>query len=58
LNLDFIGFQLYPAVRQQYQLSFPDDLTLTNLECWNEFEIEYPETFFGMYQFWVQKAVA
>jgi tetratricopeptide (TPR) repeat protein/2-polyprenyl-3-methyl-5-hydroxy-6-metoxy-1,4-benzoquinol methylase len=58
LNLDFIGFQLYPAVRQQYQRRFPDDLTLTDLECWNKFEIENPDTFFGMYQFWVQKAAA
>jgi len=28
---------------------------MINLEKWNEFEIKYPSTFLGMYQFYVRK---
>ena len=32
-----------------------DDKKMINLENWNEFEIKYPSTFLGMYQFYVRK---
>ncbi len=55
LDLDFIGFDLEPRVIKRYQELFPDDLAKTNLDYWHDFESEHPNTFLGMYQFWVQK---
>jgi SAM-dependent methyltransferase len=57
LGLDFIGFGLEPRVAQRYRERFPDDKSKTNLDCWNDFEVEFPYTFAGMYQFWVRKPV-
>lgn len=54
-NLSFLGFELDPRVVSAYRLRFPDDSTLTQLEHWQSFENENPDTFFGMYQFWIQK---
>ena len=55
-NLEFIGFSFgnYFA-KHQYSKLFPDDKKMINLENWNEFEIKYPSTFLGMYQFYVRK---
>ena len=55
LDVDFLGFSLDPGVIRQYKSRFPGDTTLTDLDCWNSFEIENPDTFGGMYQFWIQK---
>jgi tetratricopeptide (TPR) repeat protein/SAM-dependent methyltransferase len=55
LDLDFIGFDLEPRVTKKYQERYPDDNSKTNLDYWHDFETEYPNTFLGMYQFWVQK---
>jgi hypothetical protein len=38
-----------------YQRKFPDDSAACNLQQWHLFEQENPDTFKGMYQFWVQK---
>lgn len=54
--LQFLGFQLEAPVREAYRRRFPDDLAATNLGHWQVFERENPDTFIGMYQFWVQKA--
>jgi tetratricopeptide (TPR) repeat protein/SAM-dependent methyltransferase len=54
-DLDFLGFDLGAKVRGQYREKFPDDLFRTNLDHWHDFETEYPDTFVGMYQFWIQK---
>ncbi len=40
-----------PGSRQLY----PDDPTMTDLDTWNAFEQQYPDTFLGMYVFWCQK---
>jgi hypothetical protein len=29
---------------------------MTDLACWDRFEAANPDTFTGMYQFWLQKA--
>jgi hypothetical protein len=29
---------------------------MTDLDHWHAFETAYPDTFAGMYQFWVQKS--
>ncbi|MBI5660238.1 MAG: tetratricopeptide repeat protein [Nitrosomonadales bacterium] len=55
LGLNFIGFSVEPSLLSQYKRRFPDDLSQTNLDCWDIFEHENPNMFFGMYQFWVQK---
>jgi SAM-dependent methyltransferase len=54
-DLAFVGFDLDPATRQRYRARFPRDEAVTDLASWDVFEREYPDTFAGMYQFWVQK---
>ena len=55
LRLHFIGFILDPSVLHQYRLRFTDDPTGTHLRNWASFEADNPDTFAGMYQFWIQK---
>jgi len=58
LGLTFIGFQhMHPFAVKQYKEAFPDDVMQTNLENWHSFEQSNPDTFRGMYQFYVQKKV-
>lgn len=55
-GLEFIGFEFTdPGVRRLYQQRFPDDVSLGNLENWDHFEREFPDTFIGMYNFWCRK---
>jgi tetratricopeptide (TPR) repeat protein/SAM-dependent methyltransferase len=53
-GLTFIGFLLDPAVQQAYLTRFPRDPAMIDLACWSAFEADNPDTFGGMYQFWVQ----
>ena len=55
-NLSFLGFEIDEDVLHAYKLRFPDDRAATNLGQWQIFENENPDTFVGMYQFWIQKA--
>lgn len=43
-------------VLQAYQKAFPEDKGFSDLEKLAEFENKNPDTFIGMYQFWVRKA--
>ena len=54
-NLRFIGFELDATLQQAYRAAFPHDPAMTNLEHWHSFESDRPDTFAGMYQFWVQR---
>jgi 2-polyprenyl-3-methyl-5-hydroxy-6-metoxy-1,4-benzoquinol methylase len=54
-GLHFIGFELDTQVLHQYRARFADDPTCTNLRNWARFEEDNPETFVGMYKFWIQK---
>jgi Tfp pilus assembly protein PilF/2-polyprenyl-3-methyl-5-hydroxy-6-metoxy-1,4-benzoquinol methylase len=56
-GLQFIGFQLDPRVLNQYRARFTDDRLGTNLLNWARFEADNPDTFVGMYQFWVQQPI-
>lgn len=56
LKLTLIGFSLEPHDMKKYRERFPDDNSRTNLDYWHDFETQFPNTFLGMYQFWVQKA--
>ena len=54
-NLLFLGFEIGDNVLNAYRRRFPEDQAAINLGLWQIFENENPDTFFGMYQFWVQK---
>jgi SAM-dependent methyltransferase len=54
-GLSFLGFEVRPEVREQFDHEFPEPGAFTNLDCWRAFEQTHPSTFTGMYVFWVQK---
>src|SRR5215813_14509923 len=54
-GLKFIGFEFAPRIMQQYRDIFGGERFMRDLDRWHAFETEHPDTFFGMYQFWVQK---
>jgi hypothetical protein len=56
-GLHFIGFELDPQVLHQYRARFADDPSCTNLRNWARFEADNPDTFVGMYKFWIQKPI-
>jgi SAM-dependent methyltransferase len=53
--LRFAGFHLDPPALQKFTVRFPGRAALTDLDCWQAYETDAPETFAGMYQFQVQK---
>ena len=53
-NLEFLGFTNY-FIKKNYSEYFPNDKKNISLDNWNKFEINNPDTFIGMYQFWVRK---
>ena len=55
LGLHFLGFELPdPAILTEYRRRNPSDPSGLDLEAWDTFELDYPDVFLGMYQFWVQ----
>ena len=56
LDLEFLGFT-NPSFKKKYSQSFPDDKKNLSLDNWNQFEINNPTAFYGMYQFWVRKII-
>ncbi len=56
LGLTFLGFELPTTdMARRFREKFPETQAMTSLECWHAFELENPESFRGMYMFWVQK---
>jgi SAM-dependent methyltransferase/Flp pilus assembly protein TadD len=55
-GLTLLGFELDGGTLRRYRAAFPDDATMTDLASWDRFETANPDTFGGMYQFWLQKA--
>jgi hypothetical protein len=56
LGLAFIGFEWPdPGALAAYRAQFPEDRTLSDLANWDRFEADRPDTFAGMYRFWVRK---
>jgi len=53
LELDFLRFNVDPAVQQRYALQYPGELARSDLNCWTQFEVENPSTFLGLYNFYV-----
>jgi tetratricopeptide (TPR) repeat protein/SAM-dependent methyltransferase len=54
-NVRLIGFVLDGPVLQQFTKRYPDQASMSDLDCWDAFEAEFPNTFAGMYQFLVRK---
>lgn len=54
LGLNFLRFDVPNAAG--YRLRFPDDPAMTSLDNWEAYERDHPDTFSGMYQFWLQKS--
>ena len=55
--LKFIGFEFDDAALQQLPRAVRQaGWSMTDLDRWHEVETKYPDTFSGMYQFWVQKS--
>ena len=50
-----ISLRLDADVLAAYRARFADDPAAINLSNWQAFEADNPDTFAGMYQFWVQK---
>ena len=55
-DLNFLGFEFSSPVIRAYKNRFPNDPSATNLDQWHIYEEENPNTFIGMYQFWIQKS--
>jgi 2-polyprenyl-3-methyl-5-hydroxy-6-metoxy-1,4-benzoquinol methylase len=53
----FAGFRLEAATFQRFVMRFPQQSAMMDLDCWEAFEIQAPDTFSAMYQFWVRKLV-
>ncbi|WP_413297655.1 methyltransferase [Synechococcus sp. MIT S9452] len=57
-NLIFCGFNLFTYNSQcDFQNAYPGDKDMITRENWEQFEINNPSTFSGMYQFWAQKPI-
>jgi SAM-dependent methyltransferase len=54
-NLNFLGFDIDSSVKNSYTNRFSNDPSATNLYNWHIYEKENPDTFLGMYHFWIQK---
>jgi tetratricopeptide (TPR) repeat protein/SAM-dependent methyltransferase len=54
-GLRFVGFELDPRVLNQYRARFNDDPSCSDLRNWARFEADHPDTFTGMYRFWIQR---
>lgn len=56
LGLAFLGFVSDdPTLFMQYETLFPADRHKQCLSCWHQYEEKYPESFVGMYKFWLRK---
>ena len=57
LKLKFLGFEMRDQrALKQFKESHPNSNALTSLSLWHKFELDNPDTFIGMYQFWCQKS--
>jgi hypothetical protein len=54
-DLELLGMLLPQSAHRAYERRFPADRARTDLANWHQFEEENPDTFIGMYRFWVQR---
>lgn len=58
LGLMFMGFEIdHLPTRRAFETFAPGEHNFRSLAKWHEFEMQNPETFRGMYQFWCQKRI-
>jgi hypothetical protein len=55
LGLELVGLLVEPAVRHRFRARFPEAGSDLDLDRWHAFEEANPDTFAGMYLFWVRK---
>jgi len=56
LKLKLLGFEMRgPDALRNFRTCHSSSAALSSLSHWYEFELENPETFQGMYQFWCRK---
>ena len=56
LHLKFLGFEMRNRnVEKKFKESHANNSALASLSLWHKFELDNPDTFIGMYQFWCQK---
>jgi len=53
-RLEFIGFSVKNEIREQFLKHCPVE-SEGDLQLWDKFESEYPDSFATMYEFWIQK---
>ena len=53
-DLEFLGFT-NEKIKNKYSKKYPEDKENIILENWDKFETLEPETFIGMYNFWLRK---
>jgi 2-polyprenyl-3-methyl-5-hydroxy-6-metoxy-1,4-benzoquinol methylase/tetratricopeptide (TPR) repeat protein len=58
LGLQLMGLLVEPAVRRRFRARFPEGDSDVDLSRWHAFEQDNPDTFSGMYLFWVRKPPA
>ena len=55
LGLQFIGMAVGREVAARFVQRFPARASAQDLANWHLFESEFPDTFAGMYVFWVRR---
>ena len=55
-NLEFLGFADL-NMKNEYAKLYSKDKKNIFLDNWNQFEIDNPDTFTGMYNFWIRKII-
>ena len=56
LKLKFLGFEMRDRQPfDAFSAIHPEKEAVTSLSLWHEFELENPDTFLAMYQFWCKK---
>ncbi|MGB9366597.1 MAG: class I SAM-dependent methyltransferase, partial [Xanthobacteraceae bacterium] len=53
-NLGLVSMEVASVTARQYATHFPNDHAMTDLDNWDAFERDNPQTFETMYRFWVQ----
>jgi len=54
-GVEFVGFAADEGIMRQFRARFPQEGAAADLDLWHSFESEHPDTFVGMYQFWIRK---
>ena len=56
-KLEFLGFTLSKDIQDKYQRNYEGIESFKNLQRWDKFEANNPNSFREMYQFWTRKSI-